>query len=367
MKKILVGYIKDGKSSGIDKYLLNFLNSVSSQGFQIDFLTNHIDIELKKKLSAFGSALFEIPTLRHPVQQYHITRKILENGKYDIAYFNISTTLNGLGAIAAKRSHVKKVVIHSHSSGNDCENRWKRKFLDFLNSVGKLLLYRTATDYLACSTKAGLWLYPKKIVNSKKFSLIFNAVDTNLFRYNEEIRLIYREQMDLANKFVVGHIGNFCYQKNHKFLLEIFSGLVQMRPNSVLLLVGNGPEFEMIEKKIKMMHLEKNVRLLGVRDDVSHLLQAMDAFVLPSNFEGLPIVAVEAQASGLKCFLSDVITSEIGITDLVHFISLKKPAEYWDDKINQESYNYDRSCYAEKVDLCGYDTHNSTEKFCFLE
>ncbi len=357
-----MGYIMDGKAGGIDKYLLNFLKVNSGNEIQMDFLTNAIDKELQEELLQYGSKLYAIPSLRHPIAQYKKTCEILSKGNYDMAYFNISTAIDGIGAFAAQHMKVKQVAIHSHSSGNDCESRKQRLLYNAVHACCKAFLYKAATEYYGCSNKAGRWLFPGKIVKSKQFQLIYNAVDRSQFMYEPNIRDAVRKELKVENKFVVGHIGNFCYQKNYPYLIKVFQALHQKNPNAVLLLTGVGIELEQVKQDVEDKGLKEVVKFLGWRGDTYRLYQAMDVFVLPSKFEGLPVVGVEAQSTKLSVVFSDCITKEVKIQNHCHFMSLKDTPECWAELIlsiqgekredvvfAEEAYHYDLKVQQEQL------------------
>lgn len=177
-------------------------------------------------------------------------------------------------------------------------------------------------------------MYPKKIVDSENFHVIYNAVDRKKFVWRPEIREEVRQELKLRpEQFVVGHAGNFCYQKNHEFLIRIFKEIHRKDPNSVLLLAGHGVRMEQIRKLVKKEGLEDCVRFLGWRTDADRLFQAMDVFLLPSNFEGLPTVGIEAQCTNLPCVISTAVTDETKITEKVTFVSLKESPEVWADAV----------------------------------
>ena len=329
MKRVLAGFIMDGKSGGIDKYLLNFLENVRGDEVRIDFLTNEVDPELERYLRERKSGIFAIASLKHPVKQYRQVCKIIEKGKYDIVYLNISTAIDCIAAWAAKKMRVRRILLHSHSSGNDIESLPKRKIFDTIHYICRLTLYKAATEYYGCSKKAGIWMFPRKIVESSDFSVIFNAVDTGRFQHNVETREEIRSELGITGQFAVGHVGNFVYQKNHFFLIDVFESLKKQCPEAVLLLAGTGERFEQVKETVKKKGLQDSVKLLGFRRDADRLFQGMDFFVLPSNFEGLPTVGVEAQCAGLPCLMSDTITDEAKITDHCWFLSLKKSPRDW--------------------------------------
>lgn len=335
MKKILTGFIMDGKSGGIDKYLLNFLQKVQERDVRVDFLTNEIDLELEESLKKYQSRIFAVSNLKHPVSQYRQVRSILQRGQYDMVYLNISTAIDCIAAIAAKHSHVERILVHSHSSGNDCENVGKRIVFNGIHAICRLFLYRYATEYYGCSYKAGEWMFPEKIVCSEQFQVIYNAVDREQFELNRQIRESMRRELGIQNRFVVGNVGNLCYQKNQFFLLDIFKELYKKEPRACLIIVGDGVRFQQMKDRIRKSGLEDAVLLLGRRSDVANLYQAMDVFVLPSNFEGLPIAGIEAQSAGLPCIMSDTITKEGKIVKECRFISLHEKPEKWADEILQ--------------------------------
>lgn len=340
----------DGNAGGIDKYLWNFLDTVSGEAVQIDFLTNEIDPALQKKLQMYHSRLFEIANLKHPVKQYMQIRRILQSEKYDAVYLNISTAIDCIAAIAAKHEKIPKRMIHSHSSGNDCENALKRVVFNSIHRVCKLFLWRNGTHFYGCSKKAGEWLFPKKIVESPKFEVIFNAVDRERFRFDGNVRREKRVELGLENCFVIGHAGNFCYQKNHKFLIEVFEEILKRNPKAVLLLVGKGIRFDDVKKQVKEAGIEQSVRFLGWRQDIDELFQAMDLFLLPSNFEGLPIAGIEAQSCGLPCIMSNTITREAKITRDCIFLPIGRTAKIWAEAATSHQWKRGSAQFLEMAD-----------------
>ena len=333
MKKILLGFIMDGRSGGVDTYLLHFIDAVWEEGMKIDLLTNEADPGLKQYLNRYGSRLMEITTLKHPLKQFLQVKELIRREQYDIVYLNVSTSMDMPAAFAAKACHVSRRILHSHSGGNDCESPLKKMIFDLLQRVCRAVFYRAGNEFCACSVKAGYWMFPRRIVRSEKFQVIYNAVDRERFRFRPEIRSRMREELGIKGRFAVGHVGNFCYQKNHTYLIRIFKALHEKRPDAVLLLVGQGIRFEDVKRQVKEEGLSDAVRFLGRREDVDRVLQAMDVFLLPSHFEGLPTVGIEAQCTGLPCVISDSVTEETRISDRCSFISLKESPEHWADEV----------------------------------
>lgn len=332
----------DGRGGGVDKYLLNFLENVNNENIRIDFLTNEIDAELEVYLKERGSNIYAIANLKHPLQQYRQVSKILREGHYDIVYLNVSTAIDCVAAWAARNQKVKRVMLHSHSSGNDCENGLKRRVFNLIHWICRITFYKTATEYYGCSKRAGLWMFPKKIVESSRFQVIFNSVDMDRFYFDSKIRQEVRKELHIEDKFVIGHVGNFLYSKNHFFLLDVFQSLREKCSEAVLVLAGTGPRQEAVREAIKQKGLEDSVLLLGFRKDAERLYQAMDFFVLPSFFEGLPTVGVEAQSTGLPCLMSDTITDEARITDRCWFLPIKAGPRTW-ARFILGKHKYDRA------------------------
>ena len=189
-----------------------------------------------------------------------------------------------------------------------------------------------ATDYLACSKLAGEFLYGKEV----DFKVVDNGVDVRKYRFNPDVRMEARHRLGLEDEDkVIGHIGRFCIQKNQTFLLPVIKELVRRDKTYKFIFIGNGPKYEEFRQLCKKEGIEEYIRLLGVRNDIPVLLQALDMFVLPSLFEGLPVVGVEAQMAGLPCLFSDSITAEAKFTSNVRFLSLQAPVEEWCENISE--------------------------------
>ena len=348
---------------GLETYLLQQYNNLNKDRLIYDFanvtISDHIvfENELKKN----GSIIYNICSRRkNPIKHYlqWIILFVKHRKKYEGVVLNSLSLEYVFPVFAAKIFGINIRIIHSHNSGFENKINIKRKFLITFN---KILLNFSATDYWACSKKAGEWMFGK----NRKFTIIHNAIESKKYKFNSEKRDNLRKALNIENKFIVGHVGRFAYQKNHEFLINIFYELQKIESNSVLMLVGdsvNDNKFLLEAKKqVKRLNIENKVLFLGMRNDVPDLMQAMDCFILPSHFEGLPLVGIEAQASGLKSYLSDVITEEVKITDLVNFISLKKSSKTWAEKI-LKNRNYKRQDMTGKIEKAGYDIINEIKK-----
>ncbi len=326
IKKMLVGYIQDGRHSGIDKYLLGFIKVAHENGVILDLLTDKVTPYMSEYLRELGYGLFEIPSLKKPPAQYRVIKKIIRDGGYDAAYFNISESFNCMGLFAAKSCGIPVRIVHSHSSGVDRANKYVRTAREAIHWLFRHSVSTLATHRFACSSVAGKWMF------DKDFKIIYNAIDKARFSYDEALRKNTREALGLTDEKVFIHIGNFCYAKNSFFLVDIMRQVLKKDKNAVLLSVGTGSDFEAVCEYAKKLQVDENIRFLGVRDDIPALLSAADVFVFPSRFEGLSITCIEAQFSGLPCVLSENISSETKISEDVYVLPIDS-ADSWADTV----------------------------------
>ena len=294
----------------------------------------------------------------------------LYGSNYDAIWFNCCDLAN-IGVIMkfAKKSKIKKRIVHAHN--NKLMQEGKRYyFYKIMHLFNKYKIKKLATDFWACSDLAGEFFYTPSIRKTSSYHIIKNAIHTKKFKYNENTRVVYRKQLNLENKIVIGHVGRFHFQKNHGFLIDIFNQLHTINDKYHLLLIGQGEEMDGIKSKVSNLSLENNVTFLGVRDDVANLMQAMDIFLFPSVFEGLGIVLIEAQTSGLMCFTSKkVVPHDVDITGLVKFLDLKETAQQWAKEIISVDLNQDRQNTYQLIMQNGYDIVQASKNLnkLFLE
>ncbi len=359
-KKVLIGYIVNGFAGGVDKYILNLVSSVDLEMFDIDILTNKIEPELVERLKKYNITLYEVPTLKHPVKQYKCIKKIIKENKYEVTYFNISTAIQCLGILASDECGVENCVVHSHSSDVDIENNLKRCFMKALHYLCKGVVSKKATSFIACSQKAGEWMYTRDVLAGKNYTVVHNSVDTKQYVYNTDIREMMRHKMQWNDKNVIIHVANFTYQKNNEFMIDVFHEAHKKRPDLMLVLIGKGSKEDKIKNKVKQYGMEEAVVFLKDISNVNEYLQAGDLFVLPSLFEGYPISALEAQVSGLPCLLSNRITRESKLIEQCDFLSLKK--ELWIQKILTFQKNENRNIVIDSEKLDNKDLSKMIEK-----
>lgn len=280
--EVLIGYMIDGRNSGIDKYLLRVLRVFYDAGIHADILTGKDNVDLRACLAPFKAEIHEIPGLMHPQKQYKAMRKILSQKAYDAAYFNISEPMHCIGAKAAHDAGVPRVILHSHSTSQGESSIVKAFLKSFMNGRSRNKLPKYANDYYACSKAAAKWLFPSELVEQNKVKILYNPIEVERYAFDSAVRAKMRSVLGFSEKDVVlGHIGNYVTAKNSAYLLKILQKTREKLPNAKLLLIGDGPDRLAVEAQAKEMQLFEHIQFLGIRDDVPSLLQAMDAFLLP--------------------------------------------------------------------------------------
>ncbi len=337
---------------GVESFIMNYYRHIDRTQLQFDFLVYNREPAYADEIRKLGGRIFVIPgRKKNPFACKKNIMRILSQTPYCAVWSNLCYMSDIIALQCAKRIGVPRRIIHAHNSVN-----MSGKINGWLHNRNRTRIFRIATDFWACSKAAGEYFYPVSILESDRFQVIPNAIEVDRYAFNKEIRVQKRQEMGLQGQLVVGNVGRLHFQKNQKFLLDIFAQLHKRRPNSTLLIAGEGELRPELEQKIEELQLKDSVRLLGNRSDIAELMQAMDVFVLPSLFEGLGIVLIEAQAAGLPCFASaDVIPVEAKVSFLLHFISLKEKPAVWADNILHASVSGRVETATEEVKQKGYD------------
>ena len=331
----LVGSYKGG---GVEAVVMNFYRNIDRNKIQFTFVCDEDSTDIPyEEIEKLGGKIIIVPPYSKPFKYHSALKKALKEDDYKIIHSHIST-MSVFSLFAAKCAGVPVRIAHSHSTTNKKEKK-KNLMKQVLRPFSKVF----ATDYMCCSELAGRWLFGNKEYDKGNVYLLNNAIDLDKFKYNESLRKKKRKELGIKDDtLVIGHIGRFVAQKNHDFLIDIFNEIYKKNNNSILLLAGQGPLMEDIKNKVKELNLDDNVKFLGQRNDANELYQAFDVFLLPSLYEGLPVVGVEAQASGLLCYLSDDMTKETKVLDITKFMSLNKMPEEWADNILDDVKKYKR-------------------------
>lgn len=329
---------------GMENFIMNLYQNMDRSKIQFDFVVHaRKENDYSSLIESMGGRIYELPRLtKDPVKSLRMLKELVQKEKYPIV---IRHTANALIApqlkVARKAGAV--TVCHSHN-----ETDPKR----FLHKLFKQSLYACTSVRLACSQKAGQWMY-----GNHDFKVIHNAIDIDKFSYSEQKEKRIREEFHLEDCHVYGHIANFIASKNHKFLLEIFREIAKLDPKAKLICLGEGDLRQEIEEKIKELQLQERVILTGIRHDADAFMSAFDVLVFPSLFEGLPLTLIEAQSAGLPIVMSDTITPAVEVTTgLIETVSLQKSPKEWAEiavkKVGQ--YN-DRSCQKDSITKAGYN------------
>lgn len=339
---------------GLETMLMNYYRHIDREKLQFDFLVHRSErAAYDDEIESLGGRIYRLPRLVPWSGSYltALNNFFDEHPEYKVIHVH-QDCLSSVILKAAKQHDIPVRIAHSHSANQDKNLKYPSK-LWYKRSIPKY-----ATNLFACGKDAGDWMFggaPYKIIN--------NAIDAAAYTYNPETRLRVRTELGLGDRFVVGHVGRFNPQKNHTFLIEIFAALLKKEPSAVLLLVGNGDDMPKAETKVQSLGIAKNVRFLGVCSDVAELMQAMNVFVFPSLYEGLPVTMVEAQASGLPCLISDKVPRECILTNgLVNVMPLSASPDTWAEKII-EMRNIPRTDRHAEIAAHGFDINTEAVKF----
>lgn len=323
---------------GSQNMIVNLYKAIDRTRFQFDFIVDHPGLMgLAPVVEELGAKIFFMPQFRGT--NFIEVKKawdgfFREHPEYKILHSHSRSYASIYLPIA--RKHGLKTIIHSHNTSNG--EGIKAKIKDMM----QFPLRYCSDYYFGCSKEAGEWLFGEKVVNSDKFFVLNNAIDANRFRYNPEIRKKYRGVFKVENKTVYLQVGAFRFQKNYMFTLDAVNKLRETKKDIKVFLVGNGPDLCTIEHKIKELKLQDTVEILLDRKDVAELLQMADFYIMPSVYEGLSVAAIEAQASGTMCLLSDTVAKEVKVTDRVKFIPLDEDlwVEYMKQEISEKKDTY---------------------------
>lgn len=335
---------------GIESYAMSYYRHINRKKIQFDFIT-HTDLEcsFQKEIESYGGVIYKFPvfTIKNLSLIYKMIDKLLfEHNEYKVIHCHMSNAAF-IYFYLAKKHGIKIRILHSHNS----------KYADtFSHSIRNYPLVWLGnlytTDRLACSKLAGDFLFGKN-----KYEIVKNAIDTTRFSFNQYTRKRMRKEYCIEDKFVIGHIGRFVPQKNHKFIISLFKDLLKKNNRYVLCLVGDGPLLPEIKQSVN--EIKKNVIFCGVKENVEDFYNMFDVFILPSIYEGLGIVNVEAQCTGVKVIASEFVPREVKVTENIQFLPLIK--DKWIKQIEQLHYR-DRKSMIEQIDKSGYNIKLEAKK-----
>lgn len=344
MKNVLVVLPNLRICNGVASYIMNYFRNIDHSKIKMDFVVlRDIPSPYYEIIKKNGGTVFVMPSPKNMKVYCKKIKEIYTAGKYDIIHCNVvNSSVPYL--YYAKKQGIKTRILHSHAT-KSAEVKWK----EIRNNLITPMALKNANVFFACSKMAGDYLF-----KDRPYTVINNALDLDCFKIDLKKREQIRSEMNLEDKFVIGTVGRVAYQKNPFFALDVFKKVLTENPDTVYLWIGSGPLDDKAKDYAKEIGIDSNMKFLGNREDVRDLYQAMDVFFLPSLYEGLPVVGIEAQACGLPIVLADTITKEMKITDNVQYISLDAPKEQW-VKALMKYKDFDRADTRQQIINSGYE------------
>jgi glycosyltransferase involved in cell wall biosynthesis len=333
---------------GLENFIMNLYRNINRKQVQFDFVVHNQEENYhEKEIHELGGIVHRVSSkkksmIKNLTEMYNL----FVNNKYDVIHIHTNSATCLTDIIIAKLCKIKHIIVHSHSTNT-------RKNKTLIHKIFKSTMNRL-TDYkFACSDKAAEWLFGERITD---VNIINNAIDINRYLYNQKIANQYRKTYGIKdNTLFVGHIGNFSVAKNHMLLIDIFQSVLERNINSKLILVGQGPLQKEVIDKVEKLGLSEHVIFAGLREDIPEILSAIDVLLFPSLYEGFPVTLVEAQSAGLKCIISDTITKQVILTELIEQVSLTDSPVKWAEKLLSTTPRYNRSNTYQEIVKKGFN------------
>ena len=358
MKRLLC-IVNSLDTGGAETFLMKLYRDLDKSKYQMDFCS----MSNKKgfyddEVLASGGRIFNVPPkTKNPIGYMKGIIKVVKENNYKHVLRIGDNAITTTDLILARMGGAKTLVMRStNASASSKKNLIIHKCFKFLSAI-------VPNVKIAPSTEAAVHTFGKRQVKKGKVIYLNNGIDVDKYIFAPQKKEAIQKELGLEGKFVVGHVGRFSHQKNHKFLIDVFEKIVSKKENAHLVCVGTGELQDEIWDIVKSKGLEEKVSFAGIRSDVPDVLSAFDVLLFPSFFEGMPNVVIESQAAGLHCVISDSITKEANITGLVEYLSLDKSAEEWADEVLKYSNGYERPSYKDVYDKYGYDISSVVDKF----
>ncbi len=362
MKRLLC-ILSGMNAGGAETFLMKVYRNLNRAAYQMDFCINVKEkCFYEDEILSLGGKIFRIPSKSENLKEFkRQLAAIVKNNGYERVLRITSNAMGFMDLKVAKKAGAR--VCAARSSNASDGNSVKAKIL---HKLGRVLYQKYVDVALAPSDLAAQYTFGRRAYQKGKVSIVHNAVDLNVFAFDAEQRRILREEFGIDKDVkVLGHVGRFAEQKNHAFLADVFRSVHDSHPNTTLLLVGDGPLRASFSEKIERLGLVDNVIFAGIRKDVSKVLSAMDVFVFPSFYEGMPNTVIEAQATGLPCVISSAITRQADVTGLVKYLPLSDSAETW-AKVVAGEFKTDRRDTSEDFCRNRYDIESMVKDFTAL-
>ena len=345
--KVLIINTVNTRRNGITNVIFNLYHSIDKNNISFDLVTKNVpDHTYTNTIEISGGKIITIPKSKFHVIRYIRTLKgIIRRNRYEMVHIHGNSHTVVLELLAAKLAGCKVRIVHAHST--TCNSPMLHKLLS-------PLFHLLCTHRLACGQAAGQFMH-----GNHAFTVINNGVNTEKFSFHSKDRLEIREQYQIHDKIVIGHVGNFVDAKNPFFLIDILANLKKTNLDYCMLLVGDGPLLSQVKEKTKNLGLTDSVIFVGATDNVPAYISACDVIMMPSLFEGLPLTLIEQQTNGLKCLVSDQITTEVDKTGNIIFLPIDKGVEPWVSAMRELDLSYNREAMSrlavEKIKQSGYD------------
>ncbi len=352
------------ETGGIENFVMQVVSGMDADRFHFDVLTFCSRCAYEEELTQLGCRVFHATRRgKNPIKNYLDQRRFFAHPpkSYDFVWLHLSSASDLKTILFTKKFTKAKVACHCHGTDFESKDGAARKLHLYLHKKNRPKLVENTDIHLACSTLAGDWLYGDI---GEKLTLVPNGIDIDAYKFSHEKRKQVRQSLEIQNNnIVIGHVGRLTKVKNQTYLIDVFVEFRKRYSDAVLIIVGVGELEADLREKVNRLALTEQVLFLGFRQDISDLLQAFDVFLLPSFSEGLPITVIEAQACGLPCLISNKITQEVALTDIVCFLPITQPPTRWADKIDANlNHSRDACLYQQKVIESGYSAQSTINK-----
>lgn len=346
---------------GVGGVIYNYLSHMNLKDMHIEVIVRDYGHKqfLHDKFEKLGIPVhYVIQRKENPKKHFDEIGKIMRDGKFDVVHCH-DQNWSVIYLKMAEKIGVPVRIAHSHLTVQTSD-----RIKVAISNLFTTSLKKTATGYFACGKAAGAYMWGNEIANCSKLYVMRNAVDAQAFQFNKNIRTKFRKNFGFENRTIIGHIGRFNEQKNHSFLIEIFKAYLALDPTAILVLIGIGELEPKIRNLVNRSEIQSNVIFLGQRNDVRELYNTFDVFLLPSLYEGLPVVGIEAQANGLPCLFSDTISDEVVILPGTKVLKLSDSAQIWADTIRElvNKKTIDRAKAIDVINAAGYNIEVEAEK-----
>lgn len=351
-KPVKILHVMNGATlGGISTVVLNYYKNMNREKFRFDCAMYNLKLGPNgKALKQLGCDMFFLPLKsKHPFKYIKNLTRIIKNGQYDVIHVHNNKT-SYVALMVAKVLGVPIRIAHSHTAVKSVGMKTRVRDI-----ASHLITPKAATHLLACSGEAAVSIFGNSQAAKQKISILKNAIDVGKFSFDLGTRESMREALEIDNELVIGTVGNLGPEKNHKYLLEVFAELIKLESNAKLIIVGEGVLREELERCADKLAIAESTLFLGRRTDVNQMLMAFDIFVMPSLYEGFPIAALEAVASGLPIYLSENITKDLQFATRYRFLSIDVAPRVWAKELHESSFAYDRLDGAIEVIKNGYD------------